>query len=136
MKLSRNQKILLGVVILIILVIIVYFIYRATKKSNPTSEKFSFSEPMMVLFHSNTCGHCIQFMPTWQGFKTTLGVADTKMVEIEASNQELMAQANIKYLPTVRFYSNGLNDINNFKEYTGDRTFESLKQFYDENRAT
>ena len=79
----------------------------------------------VVLFHSRGCGHCVRMMPTWKECVKEL-TGKVRFVEVE--DQEAM-RYGIRGFPTIRFYPNGHHTTNNFVEYRGDRSKNSIEKF-------
>ena len=74
----------------------------------------------VVLYHSNQCSHCIEFMPVWQNLITQVprGVS---CVDYEASRDRAMIPGTIVSFPTIHIIQNGVPI-----EYTGIRTVDSI----------
>ena len=100
-----------------------------TDKNKSESNKIlNSAKPLMILFFSNSCGHCIQFKPEWDAFKK---ISPIETVEVESSYLQQTPEklrANLIGYPTVKF-----KEGNMYKEYEGNRTKEDLKLFIETN---
>ena len=68
------------------------------------------SAPVVTLFHSKGCPHCINLMPTWEKFKQSHKDGEVKVKEFEKDkDSKIMAKHNIKGFPTIRKYPDGLD---------------------------
>ena len=82
----------------------------------------------IVLFYGVNCPHCHSMMPEWQRAKAELQKF-VQAIEIETSSNPMAQQANLRGVPTIRKYPNGVEDFNNFIEYSGNRTADSIVDF-------
>jgi len=87
--------------------------------------------PTVALFHSLRCGHSTRMTPAWEAMKESL-LADSFNVEIisfeQSSDPQEIQQQKIGGFPTIRYYSDGFPS-ENFSDYKGDRSKESLIRF-------
>ena len=86
------------------------------------------SGPVLVLFYGNNCPHCHTLMPAWNEMKQSLA-GKMNIKEIEGQNPEMSNYAQIKGVPTVRLYPKGVEEHDQFVEYSGDRSSQSLIKF-------
>jgi len=47
----------------------------------------------------------------------------------EGQNKDMMQQHGVQGYPTIRYYPNGLGDVQNFMDYEGPRTAQGLESF-------
>jgi thioredoxin-like negative regulator of GroEL len=83
----------------------------------------------LVLFYSNSCGYCTQFMPVWMQCKEELKAnKNLEVFEIECSNGG-NGCANVRGYPTVIMYVNGSP-----VEFQGERTVDAVLAFVHKNQ--
>lgn len=86
------------------------------------------SAPVVALFHSKGCPHCVNLMPTWDKFKDHHKDGKVKVVEMEKDkDKDMMSKHKIEGFPTIRMYKEGFDGEHT--EYSGDRSLESLNDF-------
>ena len=86
------------------------------------------TEPIMIMFWSQTCSHCHTLMPKWNDVVDAIG-DDIIMKTISAQdNMEEHKYNDIKGWPNVRYYPEGYPS-DKFIEYRGSRSVESLTKF-------
>jgi len=84
--------------------------------------------PVLILFYGNQCPHCHAIMPAWQEVKKTLaGKLDVR--EIEGQDPSMGRYVPVQGVPTIRLYPHGVDEHNNFINYSGDRSVASLLSF-------
>lgn len=72
------------------------------------------SEPRVVLYFAEWCGHCKRFKPEWEILKTELKKKGISFAEYEDSKDEaVMQSAGVNGYPTIRIDG---------KDYNGDRS--------------
>lgn len=82
-----------------------------------------------VLFYAHWCGHCKNLMPDFdkmmQNYKGNI-----RIVKIDSDkNPELINSHKVKGFPTIRYFPDGMDKSNNFKEFSGDRSYEGLLNY-------
>jgi len=79
----------------------------------------------VYLFYAPWCHHCKTFKPQWDEFKKSALSNDIKTVDVNSddNNDSLINKYNIQGFPTIIIAYN-----NNWKQYTGPRTVQGLKQ--------
>lgn len=83
------------------------------------------SKPMIMLFHAGWCGHCVEFMPTFEKLKREYVNPDKlNVVKISDKNTKLIDTYQIGGFPTIKLY-----DGKNFHEYNGGRDIVSIRHF-------
>jgi protein disulfide-isomerase A6 len=83
----------------------------------PTEKK----DVKVVLFFAPWCGHCKNVVPIWD----VLGQKYRNVVKIDCdSNPQVASEHGVQGFPTIRAYVN-----NDFVEYNGDRSAQSLESF-------
>jgi thioredoxin-like negative regulator of GroEL len=95
---------------------------------NDTSNDDNGTKPKLVMYHSNHCGHCRDFMSVWQKFvhyieenRKDIDVSDVECL----TNQKQCGDAHVNAVPTVLLYINDKPPIT----FDGDRTVDELKKF-------
>lgn len=80
----------------------------------------------LYLFKANWCGHCINFMPTWDKINKEFGEKiNIKTYDADSKKDKSMFdEYQIQGFPTLI-----LNNNNNKIEYNGSRDFDSIKDF-------
>jgi len=82
-----------------------------------------------VLFYAHWCGHCKNLMPHFDKLMEKYD-GNVRIVKIDSDqNPELMNAHKVKGFPTIRYFPDGVDKINNFKEYPGDRTYSGLMNY-------
>lgn len=118
---------------------IVYWLYFSKKvqkikdvtEDKPAPQKKPSGKPTLVLFYSETCGHCKAMSKDWNAASDVLRRAGlVEVLEFEASKDAKTMQAvgDIPGFPEIRLYPEGFPS-NNYINYSGDRSEESLIQF-------
>lgn len=86
---------------------------------------------VLVLFHAEWCGHCKNFMPTWNEAKTSLQSSDVVLKDFEAdTNKEVMKENQVSSFPTLKLFKKNGEVV----EYEGERTLEALGEFIEKNK--
>jgi thiol-disulfide isomerase/thioredoxin len=95
-----------------------------TTQPSPSSKKGD-----LVLFYADWCPHCHHMMNDWLRSKQLLD-QDSKMnvISIESKDPEL-SKHSVPGFPCIRFFPSGLSNVENFVEYKGPRTTESIVDF-------
>jgi thiol-disulfide isomerase/thioredoxin len=84
--------------------------------------------PLMVLFFSETCGHCKAMMPAWIEAESTLNSQGVPCQALEGKSIN-PKRFGISGYPDVRFFPRGMNHPEDSVKYQGDRTTKSLVGF-------
>ena len=84
---------------------------------------------VVVLYHSNTCGYCIDLMPLWKRV-TNKYIKDNNVIIINAEANcikylRVKFKKNIIGYPTIMKYSNGKM----ISEYDGEKKARELNNF-------
>jgi thiol-disulfide isomerase/thioredoxin len=98
-------------------IVVLYLLYT----SMYGSENFSGAGDEFVLYFAPWCGHCKNFMPVWDSFKTKHPV---KLVKVNCDESGVCKERGVDGFPTMILYKNGKP-----YQYNGDRTIESLSEF-------
>ena len=80
---------------------------------------------IIILFYSDNCYHCHQFLPTWLKIKENMNGNKIKLDEINCTNND----PGLDYVdgyPTIAIYDKNNNYI---MSYENDRSYENFKQF-------
>lgn len=85
---------------------------------------------VVVLYHSNTCGYCIELMPLWKRV-TNKYVKDNNVIIINAEANcikylRVKFKKNIIGYPTIMKYSKGKM----ISEYDGEKKARELNNFF------
>lgn len=86
------------------------------------------SGPVLVLFYGDHCPHCHSMMPAWEETKSALA-GKMEIKSLESQNPEIANYVPPKGVPTVRYYPAGVENQQNFVDYHGDRSAQSLVNF-------
>jgi thiol-disulfide isomerase/thioredoxin len=82
-------------------------------------------KPMLMLFHAGWCGHCVEFMPTFEKLKREFVNPDKiNVVKISDKNNALIEKYQIGGFPTIKLY-----DGKDFHEYSGGRDIVSIRHY-------
>ena len=80
------------------------------------------SNTKVTLYHADWCGHCKNFMPTWNALKKIFDQNNVKYDEYESDkNIEEIKNANVNGFPTIRISKN-----NKEYDYNGSRSPDDL----------
>ena len=91
------------------------------------------AEVKVILYRADWCGHCNDFLPTWNKLKTAFDMMDIKYEEYEEhANPKAIEDANIRGFPTIVIVSNGKTE-----EYHKERDYDAIMKFinYKKNEA-
>ena len=104
----------------------VVYLYK-NKIEKELTEKYQNQQnnKKLLLFYAPWCGASKAFLP-WERLTSELKT-ETYNVDLE-ENKEISNQFNIQYLPTV-FLMNGNNKL----KYDGDRSYEDIMSFVNNN---
>lgn len=106
----KNNKKVIGI---ILIVIVGFIVYKFTLKR-------------VILFYSESCGHCQKFKPEWERIKQN-GTMNTSEYNCGESPMSCNAYG-IQGYPTI-IVENGFSS----HEYHGERTLEQILNFYNNN---
>jgi thiol-disulfide isomerase/thioredoxin len=82
-------------------------------------------KPMLMLFYADWCGHCHEFMPTFEKLKREFVNTDKlNLVKISDKNTNLIEKYQIGGFPTIKLY-----DGKDFHEYSGGRDIVSIRHY-------
>lgn len=143
---DKNMLIILGVAILFIVVLLGCWIWRSCgscnkegielpKKGAPSKEASvpSKKNGTLVLLWGTNCPHCHNMMSDWneakQNLQDMIHVVD---MNEQNPNMQKLSQG-LRGVPTIRYYPDGITQPENFIEYNGNRSAESIEQFAREN---
>ena len=87
------------------------------------------NQPTFTIITAKWCVHCKTAKPDFDKLKSNYN-GKTKIMMVDSDEQaDLVKQLGVKGFPTLRYYPNGLDGT--FNEYTGDRTYDSMKSYLD-----
>jgi thiol-disulfide isomerase/thioredoxin len=84
----------------------------------------------IVLYYSDSCGHCHDFMPVWDEFSKKTKKVNCAKIKAEFS-KDININPGFIGVPTVHFYRNG--KIGNNGEFMEERTVDNLNKFVSTN---
>ena len=83
-----------------------------------------------AFFYADWCGHCQRAKPAWNELEQNSDSLPCELKKINADEDQAMVQKHgVSGFPTIRYYPNGLDDVENRTEYTGDRSYSGFKSF-------
>lgn len=93
------------------------------------------SKSALVMFYAPWCGHCTRAMPAVD--KLIEKYRNNPNVEVIKVNcdedTEAAKENNIQGFPTIKYFPSGYNDKSTVLEYDGDRSFDGLDRYIQEN---
>jgi len=129
----NNIYLISSILYTVIFLLFIYFLYLKEGLENATEDtsidklfkKIDSGENILVLLHAEWCGHCKKLMPTWNELMNE----EEKFLKVNAGGnseeeKQLLEQYGVKGFPTIIKFSGSET-----KEYDGDRSKESLKNF-------
>ena len=130
-KISDPSYLPILFVSLLIVLLLSYFYVNHTKegfecKPNELDQYIKSSEPTMVLFHADWCGHCTKLKPHWNEAAEKANVETTRMVKIDVGGKDpeqkaLMEKYEVDGFPTILVFQNGTAT-----PYQGSRTTDAF----------
>lgn len=126
---DKKNLVILGLLLAVITLIV--YSYRLSNSENntnvkPVVEKME-NDKRIVLYKAEWCGHSQAIKPVWNAVKDNLSNVIT--VETIDCDEEKAKCGSVSGFPTIVLY-NGKTKI----EYSGDRSFDSIKKFIDSNK--
>jgi thiol:disulfide interchange protein len=120
-----------ALVLLLIVVLVLYFYFKYSKegfecKPDELESMIHTSEPTLVLFYADWCGHCTKLKPTWDETAAQANADKTRMIKIDvggktSEQKEIMDRYQIDGFPTILVFQNG-----NPTPYQGARTVDAF----------
>lgn len=136
MALRRSRtNYLIWLFIFVVGLFVLYQFSIAGKKILPTlpqqTENFDGKKKgTFAFFYADWCGHCQRAKPAWQELEKNASSIGADLVKINSDeNGELVQKHGVSGFPTIRYYPNGLEDVENRIEYSGDRSYSGFKTF-------
>ncbi len=82
------------------------------------------SQSELMLFKADWCGHCKNFLPTWEKISKNTGLNVSFKIFDSDKNKKEIDEYNISGFPTIMYKVN-----DKLIEYNGDRDENSIKEF-------
>jgi protein disulfide-isomerase-like protein len=96
--------------------------------------KYNLKNPTLMLFYADWCGHCNNFMPTFDKFSNNVNKSKVNIIKFNADNEQRYVRSfNIEGFPTLLLHE---PKSNKFINYSGDRSIGDLVKFVNENTKT
>ena len=101
--------------------------YNSLKKELNQHTVKSGGTDKLILLHANWCGHCTQFMATWNKIQQTNQKYPNVIFKSyeDAANRHIMNKYNVQGYPTIIFEKSD----NTIIQFTGNRTETELQNF-------
>lgn len=102
---------------------------QAPQQTQPLrlTQKVQQGEPALVMFWSQNCVHCHNMKPAWI---ETMKRLDGKFKVVDAEQSDPDCQHfKLQGYPTIRLFPQGIDQLENFVEYQGDRSPDSFVRF-------
>jgi len=102
------------------------------------------TKAVFAMFYAPWCGHCKRAKPEWEkvsrqnpNLMMAIDCTDDAAkiygskvgMKSALSGLEMVSTHNITSYPTIRFFKNGLDDVKNYVEYSGERTASAFQEF-------
>lgn len=85
---------------------------------------------VFAFFYADWCGHCQRAKPAWNELENNATGLGVNLAKINSDEQpDVVKQHGVSGFPTIRYYPNGMNDVDNRVEYSGERTYNGFKSF-------
>lgn len=90
---------------------------------------------VFVEFYAPWCGHCQRLAPIWESLGEKYKPSNVVIAQMDATENDIPADAPFKVqgFPTLKFKPAGSDE---FLDYSGDRSLESLTEFIETNRKS
>lgn len=120
-----TRNVIMGSIPFLLLGLTLYYFYVYEPKEN-----FSSSSKEVTLFYLPGCIHCKDLKPVWEKVANEFkGNVYITVSEVNGStDDDLTNKYNVKGFPTIIYTENGKL----MKTYEGNRSYESLKRFFEE----
>ena len=149
LKMSREYQLLM--VVCVVIIIVAIFVPRTTpllratvsgqignlqgSVNLETFDSKNDNSPALVVFHAPWCPHCKTLMPHMERLKKDMGTKyKIMLIDSTTPDGKLLAEKhNVQGFPTIRLYKAGLNDVENYEDYNGDRDYDHLNKYIKDN---
>ena len=122
MNISSIVKILLTILALSILIyLVINAIMPPTKHNNG-------SNPVAILIYGNSCPHCKVVLPIWDKLIENYN-GNKKIEKYEYYSNTWLTQYDVKGVPDIRFYKNGLDPSGTYITYEGKLSYNELNNW-------
>lgn len=85
---------------------------------------------LFVMFYAPWCGYCKKAKPEWErtmrNNKSLMSMIDCTTDDVGTTTA---STHNVTSFPTIRWFRNGIENVKNFVEYTGERTASGFQDF-------
>lgn len=99
----------------------------APKQSEHFSDK---KNGVFSFFYADWCGHCQRAKPAWEELESNGSDLGVKFIKVNSDEDpDLVRKHGVSGFPTIRYYPNGMDDVDNNVEYSGDRSYNGFKSF-------
>jgi thiol-disulfide isomerase/thioredoxin len=100
---------------------------------NPNADENKRQKAVLAMFYAPWCGHCKKAKPEWEKVMQTNQHRMT-MIDCTTEDGKVIAEKHgISGFPTIRWFQNGLDDVKNYVEYSGDRVAKGFQSFLNTN---
>jgi thiol-disulfide isomerase/thioredoxin len=100
---------------------------------NPNANENKRQKAVLAMFYAPWCGHCKKAKPEWEKIMRTNQHRMT-MIDCTTEDGKVIAENHgISGFPTIRWFKNGLDDVKNYVEYSGDRVAKGFQSFLNTN---
>jgi len=132
LKMKKLKLSYIHLLLLLVIAFLVYLYFQSKEgfqcKPSELDTYIQSSEPTMVLFYADWCGHCTKLKPTWEEASKQANVDTTRMIKMDVGGKtpeqkELMTKYQIDGFPTILVFQNGTP-----VPYQGDRTVDAFLQ--------
>jgi thiol-disulfide isomerase/thioredoxin len=89
---------------------------------------------VMIDFWKPECSYCISLEPIYDAIALEYQQSNVILTKYNVVKNQIPKELSVPFLPTLIFYPNCQN-IETSMEYTGERTFDAIKEFIDKNKC-
>jgi thiol-disulfide isomerase/thioredoxin len=100
---------------------------------NPNADENKRQKAVLAMFYAPWCGHCKKAKPEWEKVMKTNQHRMTMIDCTTTEGEDIAKKHGISGFPTIRWFQNGLDDVKNYVEYSGDRVAKGFQSFLNTN---